>query len=194
VSFAVVYDACVLYPNVLRDLLIRVAIGHKVRAHWTDQILDEVFENLIENRPDLDRVRLARTRVLMGKALPDAKVTGYESLVPALELPDPDDRHVLAAAIRAGAQMIVTSNLKDFPPECLSPFAIEAKGPDDFLVDQYHLDPVVMNMHVAMITADWAAKRPDSTPGDVYEHLEAAGIIQLTALLRAAGSDEPGQE
>jgi hypothetical protein len=130
----------------------------------------------------------------MGKALPDAKVTGYESLVPALELPDPDDRHVLAAAIRAGAQMIVTSNLKDFPPECLSPFAIEAKGPDDFLVDQYHLDPVVMNMHVAMITADWAAKRPDSTPGDVYEHLEAAGIIQLTALLRAAGSDEPGQE
>ena len=193
-SFAVVYDACVLYPNVLRDLLIRVAIGHKVRAHWTDQILDEVFENLIENRPDLDRVRLARTRVLMGKALPDAKVTGYESLVPALELPDPDDRHVLAAAIRAGAQMIVTSNLKDFPPECLSPFAIEAKGPDDFLVDQYHLDPVVMNMHVAMITADWAAKRPDSTPGDVYEHLEAAGIIQLTALLRAAGSDEPGQE
>jgi predicted nucleic acid-binding protein len=194
VSFAVVYDACVLYPNVLRDLLIRVAIGHKVRAHWTDQILDEVFENLIENRPDLDRVRLARTRVLMGKALPDAKVTGYESLVPALELPDPDDRHVLAAAIRAGAQMIVTSNLKDFPPECLSPFAIEAKGPDDFLVDQYHLDPVVMNMQVAMITADWAAKRPDSTPGDVYEHLEAAGIIQLTALLRAAGSDEPGQE
>jgi hypothetical protein len=116
---------------VLRDLLIRVAIGHKVRAHWTDQILDEVFENLIENRPDLDRVKLARTRVLMGKALPDAKVTGYESLVPALELPDPDDRHVLAAAIRAGAQMIVTSNLKDFPPECLSPFAIEAKGPDD---------------------------------------------------------------
>jgi predicted nucleic acid-binding protein len=114
VSFAVVYDACVLYPNVLRDLLIRVAIGHKVRAHWTDQILDEVFENLIENRPDLDRVRLARTRVLMGKALPDAKVTGYESLVPALELPDPDDRHVLAAAIRAGAQMIVTSNLKGF--------------------------------------------------------------------------------
>ena len=90
------YDACVLYPNVLRDLLIRVAIGHKVRAHWTDQILDEVFENLIENRPDLDRVKLARTRVLMGKALPDAKVTRYETLVPALVLPDPDDRHVLA--------------------------------------------------------------------------------------------------
>jgi hypothetical protein len=66
----------------------------------------------------------------------------------------------------------------------LSPFAIEAKGLDDFLVDQYHLDPVVMNMHVAMITADWAARRPDSTPGDVYEHLEVAGIIQLTALLR----------
>lgn len=115
-SFAVVYDACVLYPNVLRDLLIRVASGHKVRAHWTDQILDEVFENLTENRPDLDPVKLARTRVLMGKALPDANVTGYESLVPALDLPDPDDRHVLAAAIRVGAQMIVTSNLKDFPP------------------------------------------------------------------------------
>ena len=90
--------------------------------------------------------------------------------------------------------MIVTSNLKDFPPECLAPFAIEAKGPDDFLVDRYHLDLLVMNMHVAMITAKWAEKRPDSTPSDVYEHLEAAGIIQLTALLRAAGSDGPGHD
>lgn len=117
-------DACVLYPNVLRDLLIRVAIGHKVRAHWTDQILDEVFEN----RLDLDPVKLARTRVLMGRAHPDAEVTGYESLVPALELPDPDDRHVLAAAIRSGAQMIVTFESQGLPARVLVSFRYRSKG------------------------------------------------------------------
>jgi hypothetical protein len=114
-AFVVVYDACVLYPSTLRDLLIRIAQARLVQAKWTDQILDEVFRNLREDRPDLDPSKLARTRTLMNQAIPDCLVTGYEALIDSVKIPDPDDRHVVAAAIRAQAQTIVTTNLKDFP-------------------------------------------------------------------------------
>lgn len=119
-AFVVVYDACVLYPDLLRDLLVRLAREGMVQAKWTEEILDEVFDNLRENRPDLDPNRLKRTRTLMNAALRDCLVRNYEALIPVIEgLPDPDDRHVLAAAIRAHAQLIVTFNLKDFPAEVL---------------------------------------------------------------------------
>ena len=94
------YDACVLYPSVVRDVLIRVAIEGTVRAHWSDRILDEVFRNLKKNRPDLDPAKLDRTGVSWRRHLRDANVTGYESIIDGLVLPDPDDRHVLAAAMQ----------------------------------------------------------------------------------------------
>lgn len=114
-AFVVIYDACVLYPAPLRDLLIRVARTGVVRAQWSNLILDECFRNILANRPDLSPGTLQRTRELMNKAVADSLVTGFEHLVDGLDLPDPDDRHVLAAAVRAGAQAIVTANLKDFP-------------------------------------------------------------------------------
>lgn len=98
-ALVVLYDANVLYPSTLRDLLIRVAQAGLVQAKWTGQILDEVFSSLSKNRPNLDQDRLARTRELMNKAVRDCLVTGYEPLIGGLKLPDPDDRHVLAAAI-----------------------------------------------------------------------------------------------
>jgi hypothetical protein len=101
-STPVVYDACVLYGNELRDLLIRIAISGMVRAHWTDEILDETFGNLVANRSDLSPERLMVTRERMNVAVPGALVSGYEILVETLKLPDPGDRHVLAAAIAAG--------------------------------------------------------------------------------------------
>ena len=110
-AFVVVYDAAVLYPAPLRDLLLRVARTGLVRAHWTEQILDECFRNILANRPDLSVASLARTRELMNQAIPDVIVTGYQSLIDGLTLPDPDDRHVLAAAIRAEAQVIVTCHI-----------------------------------------------------------------------------------
>jgi hypothetical protein len=88
-SIPVLYDACVLYGNEVRDLLIRIAISGMVRAHWTDEILDEAFGNLIANRPDLSPERLAVTRERMNAAVPGALVGGYETLVEALKLPDP---------------------------------------------------------------------------------------------------------
>lgn len=128
------YDANVLYPNTLRDVLIRVAIAGLVRARWTDAVLDEVFQHLLENRPDLDPVRLDRTRMLMNTAIRDVLVEGYEPRVGPLKLPDPDDRHVLAAAIQAKASVIVTSNTKDFPHSVLDRYGILAQSPDAFLL------------------------------------------------------------
>jgi predicted nucleic acid-binding protein len=111
-TFTVVYDANVLYPNTLRDLLIRIAQSGTVQAKWTNAILDEMGRAL---RPDIPDEKLERLRELMNRAVRDCLVAGYEPLIEGLKLPDPDDRHVLAAAIKAGAQVIVTRNLKDFP-------------------------------------------------------------------------------
>jgi predicted nucleic acid-binding protein len=120
-AFIVVYDANVLYPNTLRDLLIRIAQQpHLVQAKWTDQIMDETLRALQKNRPDITEEKAARLRELINGAVRDCLVTGYQPLVEALDLPDPDDRHVLAAAIKVNAQLIVTRNLKDFPPKTLA--------------------------------------------------------------------------
>ncbi|MFN7151550.1 MAG: PIN domain-containing protein, partial [Microthrixaceae bacterium] len=140
-AFVVLYDANVLYPSTLRDLLIRISQAGLVQAKWTDQILDEVFRNLVANRPDLDPERLARTRELMNKAVRDCLVTGFEYLIPSIDLPDPDDRHVVAAAIHAGASLIVTFNLQHFPAEALKPYNLAAQHPDDFIVDLLDLQP-----------------------------------------------------
>jgi len=123
------YDANVLYPNSLRDLLIRLAQAGLVQAKWTDQILDETFRNLKLHRPDLDAAKLDRTRELMNRAIRDVVVTGYEPLIEVLDLPDAGDRHVLAAAIKANAQIIVTENTKDFPDEKLAAGTSKLKAP-----------------------------------------------------------------
>ena len=120
-AFVVVYDASVLYPGTLRDLLIRIAQSGLAQAKWTEEILDEMFAALQRQRPDLAPEKLDRTRSLMSTAVRDWRITGYEPLVDTLKLPDPDDRHVLAAAIKARAQIIVTSNLRDFRPRTWPP-------------------------------------------------------------------------
>jgi predicted nucleic acid-binding protein len=115
-AFTVVYDANVLYPNTLRDLLVRISQAGLVQAKWTNEILDEMLRALSRNRPDIPPDKLDRLRQLMNEAVRDCLVSGYEPLIEGLKLPDPADRHVLAAAIKAGAQVSVTSNLKHFRP------------------------------------------------------------------------------
>jgi len=128
-----VYDACVLYSAPLRDLLVHLALLDVVRAKWTDAIHDEWTRNVLANRPDLTPAQVGRTRALMDQHVRDCLVTGYEELIPTLTLPDPDDRHVLAAAVHAGATVILTFNLKDFPPVALLPHALEAVHPDEYI-------------------------------------------------------------
>jgi predicted nucleic acid-binding protein len=108
------YDANVLYSAELRNSLMHLALTGLFRAKRSAAIHEEWISNLLRNRQDLSRQRLERTRQLMDKAILDVLVEGYENLILSLSLPDENDRHVLAAAIRGGAQVLVTMNLKNF--------------------------------------------------------------------------------
>ncbi|HFL2189869.1 TPA: PIN domain-containing protein [Pseudomonas putida] len=138
--FTALYDANVLYPAPLRDFLMNLALTGIYRARWSAGIHDEWKRNLLLNRPDLTPEHVDRTSSLMDAAVPDALVTDYGSLVEGLDLPDEDDRHVLAAAIKCNASVIVTFNLKDFPKSVLGVFDIEPLHPDDFIADLWDLD------------------------------------------------------
>jgi predicted nucleic acid-binding protein len=180
--FVVLYDANVLWGDVLRDLLVRVAQSGMVQAKWSDDILDETFRSIRAKRPELDPEKLERTRALMCRAVRDCLVTNYQPLVAALELPDTDDRHVLAAAIKCGAQTIVTWNTKHFPSELLSGWGIEAKTPDDFIVDQLHLD--AGTVHAAIQQMADIRRNPPMTVGDIVEALERTGLVETAITLR----------
>ena len=130
-----VYDACVLYPFHLRNILIQCAFDGLVEARWTDDIHDEWMRNLAANTPGLSIDRLEATRDRTNGVLPEAVVADYRPLMHEITLPDPDDRHVLAAAIAAKASVIVTWNLKDFPARNLLAHGVTSKSPDDFLTD-----------------------------------------------------------
>jgi predicted nucleic acid-binding protein len=181
-AFIVVYDACVLYPAPLRDLLVRLASKGVVRARWSETILDECFRNILEQRPDLKPEALTRTRQLMTTAVADSIVTGFEELVDGLSLPDPDDRHVLAVAIRAGAQTIVTFNLKDFPDAKLAPYDIEAQHPDEFVLDTIDLAPGTVTQVISEQAA--ALKNPPLSIGDLLDTLREQGLVRSVAKLR----------
>lgn len=142
--FTAVFDACVLYQAPLRDFLMWLALSGRFRARWTAQIHDEWVRNLLKNRPELNPAHLQRTVDLMNQAVPYGLVTGHESLIAGLTLPDPDDRHVLAAAIRCGAAVIVTFNKRDFPTETLAPFGVEVQHPDEFIDNLFDLDQAVV--------------------------------------------------
>ncbi len=177
-----VYDANVLYPAPLRDLFIRVAQTGMVRAKWTEAIHDEWIRNVLENKPHLSAERLARTRTLMNEAVRDCLVTGYEHRIEALTLPDADDRHVLAAAIHSGAQIIVTCNLKDFPADALVPFDIQALHPDEFLMGLMELAPELIC--AAVKRQREALRNPPKTVEELLAIFESQGLTQTVARLR----------
>jgi len=127
-------DASALYPALLRNILMRLALDDLFRAFWSERVQDEWTQAIFRDRPDLPRAQIERTRRLMDQAIDDAIVGGYEPLIETLALPDAEDRHVLAAAIHCGASVIVTANLRDFPNEILSLHGIEAQHPDAFIL------------------------------------------------------------
>ena len=141
-NFVAILDANVLFPAPLRDLLVELGSAGLYRARWTDQITEEWVRNALEKLDHLEDTHLRRTVELMERAIPGCIVTGYEPSIALIEgLPDHGDRHVLAAAIKCSAQVIVTYNLKDFPPNILEQFDVEAKHPDEFLQDTYDIAP-----------------------------------------------------
>lgn len=177
-----VYDACVLYPFHLRNVLIQCAFDGLVEARWTDDIHDEWIRNLAANAPTLPIERLIATRDRMKSVLPDADVTDYRHLIPELRLPDPDDRHVLAAAIASRAAYIVTWNLKDFPAKDLASHSVTSQSPDAFLTDLHAAFPDALISSVKRARHNLRKTMPS-----VYmfiDELQQSGLKTFPALLR----------
>jgi len=134
-----ILDANVLYPFLLRDLLLSLAQQYLYIPKWSADIEREWSSHLIQDRPDIEPDKIMRISNEMNRSFENAKVRGYKQIENSLQLPDPDDRHVLAAAIVSQSDVIVTFNLKDFDQKELSKHDIEAVHPDIFvtkLIDQ----------------------------------------------------------
>jgi predicted nucleic acid-binding protein len=158
-----------------------LGLSGRFRARWSEQIHEEWKRNLLKNRPDLTREQLDRTSALMDRAIPDGLVVGYEALIPGLALPDTDDRHVLAAAIRCNASVIVTFNQKDFPDDILAPFGIEAQHPDEFIENLFDLDQAAV---VAAAQRQRALLKNPPMDVDIYlEMLLRQGLVQTVKAL-----------
>lgn len=182
-SFTVIYDANVLYPAPLRDLLMRLALTDLFRARWTEDIHDEWTRNVLANRPDLKPEQLARTRELMNASVRDAVVENYRELIQSLSLPDPDDRHVLAAALRAGASVIVTFNLGDFPAAQTKLHGVEAQHPDEFVRNLLDLEPA--RVCAAVEDQRRSLRNPPKTVDEFLDILLRQSLPQTVATLRA---------
>jgi hypothetical protein len=174
-SFTAFLDASVLYPAPLRDLLLELAVADLYRAKWSSQVHEEWISAVLRNRSDLTRARLERTRDLMDAHVRDALVTDFEPLIDAIKLPDQNDRHVLAAAIKGRVDLIVTANLKDFPAEHLQRWGIEAQHPDQFLVHQFHLSQPVFLQSVR--TVRLRLKSPPKPVDDYLDTLRTQGLL-----------------
>lgn len=179
-----VLDASVLYSAPLRHLLIALAINGAFQARWTSTLQNEWVAALKRDRPDLDASRIDRTRNLMDTYLPDALVTGHEPLIAGLTLPDPDDRHVLAAAIHAGASAIVTLNLRDFPATVLDAHDIRPLHPDAFVCELIGRDARLVL--AAMRDHRQDLKNPPKTPAEYLATLESLGMPNTVAALKEA--------
>ncbi len=181
-SFTALLDANVLYSAAMRDVLMEVALAKLYRPKWTLDIQREWIDALLVNKPHLKRDRLERTQTLMFKALPTALVTGYEHLINGLTLPDPNDRHVLAAAVAGQCDVIVTQNLKDFPEDALKSFAIEVQHLDVFLAN--HLDLLPGPFCMAIRAARRGRKNPPYSTDEYLAHLTQIGLVVTVSLLQ----------
>jgi cytosine/adenosine deaminase-related metal-dependent hydrolase len=172
----------VLYPAPLRDLLRHLALSDLFRARWSDRIHDEWIRNVLADRPDLTATQLQRTRDLMNAHVRNCLIHGFEHRVPAVQLPDPDDRHVVAAPIQSGASLMVTFNLKDFPPSALQNYHLAAQHPDDFIVNLLDLQPARVLQAVANHRR--SLKNPPFAVNEYLDALRAQGLTQTEAVLR----------
>lgn len=178
----VVCDANVLYSAALRDLIMELAVGDVFEPRWTEEIHGEWMRNVLLNNRNLTLERLVRTKNLMNASIKNCLVTGYESIVPDLELPDPGDRHVLAAAICCGANLLVTFNLRDFPVENLRQYNIEPLHPDEFILRflNFNFEGICKAAEKQRIRL----KNPPKTPDEYLQTLVELGLPLSSARMR----------
>ena len=181
-------DANVLYPATLRSVMLELARNKAFRILWSEQVHQEWIRALQREHPQIPMSRISRLRQLMEGYVEDATVSGYEPLIDGLTLPDPDDRHVLAAAIHGKATVIVTANERDFPAAALSPYNIAAIAPDRFILRLLEADPRLV---LAALEADRGDLRnPPFTREQYFAALERCGLIETTATLRVLSAGQ----
>lgn len=180
--FTAVLDANVIYPAPVRDLLLNLADLEIFSPKWSEIIQEEWIRNLLIKRTDLSRPKLMRTVEIMNSVFPDAEVHGFEELIDNLELPDLDDRHVLAVAIHCKADAIITFNQKDFPTKYLKEFNIEVYNPDKFLNLLHKLSPEIV--HKAFNNQLASLKNPPKTKEELIETLVNCNLKSVKKLIK----------
>lgn len=178
----VILDACVLFPAPLRDFLMHLALLDVFQARWTNEIHAEWIRNVLKMRPDLTEKQLNRTKDLMNSHVRDCLVENYEHLIDKLSLPDENDCHVLAAAIEAKAEIILTFNLRDFPDEILQTHNLKAISPDKLLSELF--DSNADDFNLAFERQLKSLKNPPKTAEELLQILESQRLKETIGKLR----------
>ncbi len=181
-KFTCFLDTNVLFPFELRDLLLSFAEYDLFNPLWSESVFKELKGKLVEKN-QMSETQAMRLITVMKEAFPQAMVSGFEDRIEALDLPDPGDRHILAAAIVGQSQVIITKNLKDFPANYLEKYHIQAKGPDDFLLDTIDLNPPLAI--AAFKNMVLRRKNPNQDEFQVLDALTRAGYGETAKELHA---------
>jgi predicted nucleic acid-binding protein len=181
----VLCDANVFYSILMTDLILSLGEVGLFRPRWTNEIHEEWIRNVLEDQPERKREDLERRRAFMDQAIDHDLIEGYERHIPNLNLPDPDDCHVLAAAIEAGAQIILTHNLRDFPAAVMTSFGISALHPDEFLCRQMKMESALVMEVIEKMRLK--RKRPEISREQLLSKLARLSIPDFVRMLREAG-------
>lgn len=180
-TFTALFDACVLYPQTMRDALLSLARSDLFLARWSAHINEEWTRARLRKHPEQeDQIRYTLEKV--NQSVDDCLVTGYEHLIDSIVLPDPDDRHVVAAAIIGRADVIVTVNTKHFPAESVARYDIEVFHPDDFIIHQFGINQAKTLSAFRAMRARY--RKPSMTAEEFLANLERAGLTSTAATLR----------
>jgi len=164
-QFGVVLDTCVLFPASLRDTLLRAADANLYRLQLTDDILEEMRRNLA-NKQITHEAKAQKLVNAIKVKFPNTVITTHKPLIISMPVNE-KDKHVLAAAVISGAEVIVTQNLRDFPPHLLNPHGVRAQSPDEFLVQLFRLDS---NRMIQIVTEQ--ARQLRNPPKTILEVLD----------------------
>lgn len=181
-AFTALFDANVLFPAPLRDLLLQLATTKLFRARWSNAIHEEWMRTAKKARPDIPDTNWDELRRLMDAHAEDCLVTDFEPLIETLSLPDPNDRHVLAAAIKGRADVIVTFNLRHFPEADLNTYDLTAQHPDVFIRHLSDLEPDAVAESARMVRA--RLKKPPVSVDQYLNTLHGQGLVETATELR----------
>ena len=179
--FTAVLDANVLYRVVIRDYLMWLSVKELYSPKWTNQLLEEFTEIFKKKGINISTEHIQKQVKLMNLTCPDALVTKYEDLLASIKLKDEKDKHVVAAALKCNANVIVTHNLKDFPNEYLCRIGLSALSPDTFIADMIDLSPerCCDAFREMLLTKN----KPPYEESDYLEIFKNNGLIQTTVEL-----------